>query len=231
MIEHRTIKRFNVVALIGVLAVLLPATASASVIFTNFGASLAYDTSQGNPIGNDFAGDDAAQGNSFVLSSEAIFRSAMVALSCDVGCPEVMNFTWTRPRTTATHPGAVIESFLFTDATLTALGNNNTPIAMTSVLHPTLLSGMPYWITVSSSVTNAFVWNNNSTGDTNDQAVSSDGGTTWFAPTGATSGALEVDGTVVPEPSPGFLAGAGLIVAWWRKRLASARPNWAMRLA
>ncbi len=230
MIDHRKIKRFKGVALIGALAAILPATASASVIFTNFGASLTYDTSQGNPVGNDFAGDDAAQGNSFILSSDAIFRSAMLALSCVVGCPAVMNFTVDLTADSGDSPGSVIESFFFTGTTLNALGNNNTPIALTSVLRPTLLSGTEYWITVSSSVRNAIVWNNNSTGDTNDQAVSSDGGTTWFSPTGATPGALEVDG-IVPEPSCGLLAGAGLIVALWRKRLASGRSRRARRLA
>jgi hypothetical protein len=231
MIDHRRIKRFKGVALIGALGALLPATASASVIFTNFGASLAYDTSQGNPVGNDFVGDDAAQGNSFILSSNAVFRSAMVALSCVVGCPAAMNFTVDLTADSSDSPGTVVESFLFPSATLNALGNNNAPIALTSVLHPTLLSGMQYWITVSSSVTYAIVWNNNSTGDTNDQAVSSDGGATWFAPTGATPGALEVDGTVVPEPSAGLLAVTGLIVAWWRKRLASTRSSRASGLS
>lgn len=220
MIDYRRIKRFKGVALIGALAALLPATASASVIFTNFGASLPYDTSQGNPVGNDFAGDNAAAGDSFKLSSNAVFGSAMVALSCVVGCPAAMNFAVNLTADSSDSPGAVIESFLFTGTTLKALGNNNAPILLTSVLHPTLLSGMQYWVTVSSTVAYAIVWNNNSTGDTNDQAVSSDGGATWFAPTGATPGALEVDGTVAPEPAAGLLTGAGLIVAWWRKRLA-----------
>jgi hypothetical protein len=212
------------VALIGALAVLLPATASASVIFTNFGASLAYDTTQGISVGNDFAGDNIAEGDSFMPTSDAVFGSAMVALSCVVGCPADMNFTVDLTGDSGDSPGAVIESFLFTNATLDALGNNNAPIAMTSVLHPTLLAGVQYWITISSSVRYSIAWNNNSTGDTNDQAVSSDGGATWFAPTGGTPGALEVDSTtvVLPEPSAGFLAGAGLIVVWWLKRLASA---------
>ena len=114
MIDHRRIKGFQAVALIGALAGLLPATASASVIFTDFGASLAYDTSQGNPVGNDFAGDNAAQGDSFMLSSNAIFGSAKIALSCVVGCPAAMNFTVDLTTDLSDSPGAVIESFIFT---------------------------------------------------------------------------------------------------------------------
>jgi hypothetical protein len=221
MIDHRRIKRFKGVALIGALAALLPATASASVIFTNFGPTLAYDESQGNPVGNDFAGDNAAQGNSFMLPSNAIFGSAMVALSCVVGCPGAMNFTVNLTADSGDSPGTVIESFVFTGAPLNGLGNDNAPITLTSVLHPTLLFGREYWITISSSVANAIAWNNNSTGDIHDQAVSSNGGVTWFSPSGATPGALELDGTFVPEPSAGLLAGTGLIVAWWWKRLAT----------
>ena len=231
MIDHPSIKPLQSLALFGALTALLPVSASASsILFTNFGASLAYDTSQGNPVGNDFAGDNAAQGDSFIVSSNAVFQSALVALSCVVGCPASMSFTVDLTADSSDSPGPIIESIPLTGVTLNALGNNNSPIAVTSVLDPTLLSGKRYWVTVSSSVNYAIVWNNNSTGDTNDQAVSSDGGATWFAPTGATPGALEVTGIVL-EPSAGLLAAAGLIVACRRKCLPRDAENRADRIS
>lgn len=218
MINHRRIKRLAGTGLIGVLAAALPATASASLLFTNFGPSLAYDVTQGGTVGNDFGGDNSAEGDSFTLSSNARFGSALVALSCVVGCPAPANFAVSLRADNGDSPGSIIESFIFTNDTLGALGNNNAPIGMTSVLSPTLLAGTRYWITVSSSLAFAVAWNNTSTGDTNDQAISSDGGATWFAPTGATPGALEVDGVLLPEPSAGILAGVGLVFAFWRRR-------------
>jgi hypothetical protein len=221
MIEYRRLKHFGGVALIGALAALLPATASAGVIFTNFGAGLAYDVTQGNPVGNDFVGDNAAEGDSFIPTSNAVFGSALLALSCAANCvPE--NFTISLMADNADSPGAAIESFNFVGFSLGALGNNNAPVKVTSVLQPTLLAATRYWFTVSSSLNFAIVWNNNTTGDTNDQAVSSDGGATWFAPSGMTPGALEVDSPAVgtPEPSAGLLAGAGLMAVWWLKRRA-----------
>ncbi len=44
-----------------VIAVTLPAVAQASIIFTNLGAGQSYDVTQGNPVGNDFAGDNAGR--------------------------------------------------------------------------------------------------------------------------------------------------------------------------
>ena len=224
MIQHRRGIQIHKVALMGALAAILPASASAAtILFTNFGSSMAYDTTQGNPVGNDFAGDNAAEGDSFMIGSAATFSSANLALSCVVGCPAAMNFTVDLTADSGDSPGAIIESFAFTNVTLGALGNNNTPITVTSVLHPLLAASTQYWITVSSSLSYSIVWNNNSTGDTNDQAVSSDGGATWFSPSGATPGALQVNGNLsaAPEPSGGLLAAAGLIAAWQlRKRIA-----------
>jgi hypothetical protein len=220
MIDYRMVKRVKNVVMIGALAAALPALAPAAAIFTNFGPSLAYDITQGNPVGNDFGGDNAAEGDSFTPSASATFGSARLALSCVIGCPAAMNFTVSLDSDSSDSPGAAIESFSFTSAMLNVLGNNNTPITVTSLLHPTLSSGARYWITVSSSLTYAIAWNDNSTSDVSNQAVSSDGGATWFSPSGQTPGALEVDSVAAPEPSSAWLFGAGLILALLRKRSA-----------
>lgn len=220
MMSH-FMKRIETTVLLGALAAVLPATASATVLFTNFGPMLSYDVTQGNLVGNDFAGDNLAEGDSFTSAATGVFTSATLALSCVTGCPAAMNFTVDLTADSSDSPGTVIEGFLVTGAVLGALGNSNTPITLNSVLHPTLTLGTQYWITVSSSINYTISWNNNSTGDMNDQAVSTDGGATWFAPSGATPSALQVNGTT-PEPTTGALVGGvGLLLALARKRLAA----------
>jgi hypothetical protein len=210
----------QVAVFLGSLAAMLPVTASAGVIFTNFGPSLAYDTTQGNAVGNDFAGDNLAQANSFISSVTGAFTSAELALSCVIRCPAAMDFSIALTADNSDSPGSVIESFSLTGVTLNALDGTNAPITVNSVLHPALVIGTRYWITASSSTSYTIVWNNNFTGDANDQAVSQDGGATWFAPSGATPSALEVDGTV-PEPSTAVsVAAAGMLLGWARKRFS-----------
>jgi hypothetical protein len=205
------------------LAVSLPAIAPASIIFTNLGAGQSYDMTQGNPVGNDFAGDNAAQGDTFTPTASATLSSIEVALTCIVDCPASESFTVALRANIADAPGAVIESFTFTGRTLGALGNNNPLITATSVLHPTLTAGTQYWITVSSLVNFAISWNDNGTGDTSDQAISSDGGASWFSPSGMTPSAYEVDGTItgVPEPSTTILFGSAVMLSLmvYRSRL------------
>jgi hypothetical protein len=171
---------------------------------------MSYDVTQGNPVGNDFVGDNAAQADSFVLSGNATFQSLAVGLSCVGTCPGSDNFTISLDANSGGAPGAVIESFIFTGVTLGPLGSNNTPITAASVLMPLLTGGTEYWITLTSSPSYAIAWNLNSTGDTDPQATSSDGGATWFAPSGMTPSALQVNG-IVPEPSAGLLLAGGLL--------------------
>ncbi len=213
-------KRIQSAVLLGALAAMLPGTSSAGIIFTNFGPALSYDVTQGNSVGNDFVGDNLAQGDSFTPMVNANFTGARLALSCAFGCPAAESFTIDLTADNSDSPGATIEAFSLSNVILGGLGNNNAPITVTSVLNPALAAGTQYWITVSSSVANSIVWNNNSTGDTNDQAISTDGGATWFAPSGATPSALEVDG-LVPEPSTAVLfTAAGLLLGLARKRFS-----------
>ena len=60
-------------------------------------------------------------------------------------------------------------------------------------------------------------------GDASSQAISTDGGTTWFSPSGLTPGAYAVFGTAaaVPEPSTLVLLSSGvvgLLGSRWRRR-------------
>ena len=200
--------------LIWILALVAPAVAPASVIFTDFGAGHSYDITGGNPIGNAFDGNNYAEGESFTPAANANFGSVSVAMGCNVGCPVAANFTISLTSDSGDSPGAAIESFIFTSFTLGATGLNNAPIIATSVLKPLLTSGTQYWITVASSIAYSSTWNWNSTGDTADQAISVDGGASWFSPSGLTPGAFEVDSAATattPEPGTSLLLGAGLL--------------------
>lgn len=198
--------------LIWTLALAAPAIAPASVIFTNFGAGQTYDTTVGNPIGNAFDGNNYAEGDTFAPVTNAIFGSVQVALSCTFGCPAAENFTFALNSDAGGQPGVVIESFHFPATMLGPLGTNNVPVTATSILKPLLTAGTPYWITVTSSISFSIAWNSNSTGDAADQAISIDGGASWFSPSGLTPGAFEVDSAAVPEPGAGLLISGGLFV-------------------
>lgn len=167
----------------------------ASVIFTNLGPGSSYDTTGGNPIGNDLAGDNAAQGNTFTQGSTAALGSLDIALSCSFCTGSgAESFTVDLTTDSSGTPGTILESFAFNSYTLNALGGNNPLIVANSVAHPILTAGTAYWITVSTSSTaNAITWNWNSTGDTSNEAISTDGGSSWFAPSGLTPGAYQVN--------------------------------------
>ncbi len=210
------------IVLASVLAAALAGGASADVIFTNFGAGMSYNTGLGNPVGNDFAGDNVAEADSFIPTTNARVQSLALALSCVVSCPASDNFTITLAANNGGSPGAAIENFVFTSTLLGSLGSNNASIIATSVLDPILQHGTEYWVIVKSTPNYAIAWNLNSTGDMSPQASSTDGGATWLSPSGMTPSALQVNGTLIPEPSAGLLLASGLLGLAILRRLRSA---------
>jgi len=182
-------------------SVLLPAAAVANPVFSNFGPAQGYNTLNGSPVGNAFDGNNYAEGATFTPSANAIFGSLDIALSWAFSAP-ASSFIVDLTQNNGGQPGAVIESFTVSGGLLQQQGNNNAPLALNSVLHPSLLAGTAYWITVATAnARDSIVWNDNSTGDVSNQAVSTDGAATWFAPSGGTPGAYEINSyTAVPEP-------------------------------
>jgi hypothetical protein len=202
----------RVPALFAMLVSLLaaPTIARADIVFTNFGPSYLYDVTEGNSVGNGLngSGNNYAEGETFTPTATYTLNTIRVALS-SANNDNTNDDTLTVNLTVdaGDQPGAVLESFSIAPGTLGPLGSDNPPIVLTSLLNPTLTGGTQYWVTVSDAAGNdAIVWNLNNQGDSNDQATSTDGGSTWFAPTGNTPGAFEVDGTFVgaiaaPEPA------------------------------
>jgi PEP-CTERM motif len=207
---------FSASLLIWAVAALTTPVASADIMFTNFGAGDSYDASTGNAVGNFFDGNNYAQGGTFVASETQKLTSISVALGCFFACPD--DFTISLHADSSDMPGASLEAFDVSGAKLGAFGNNNPPVQVTSVLMPILTAGKRYWVTVSSPDTDSIEWNLNSTGDTSDEAISTDGATTWFSPSGLTPGAFEVVAT--PEPTSLLLLGTLLSGFALRKRLS-----------
>jgi hypothetical protein len=192
----------------------------AAIVYSNFGPSFAYNVTGGNIVGNDFAGDNLAEGDTFRPTSTTTLSTIEIALSCSTGGCAVP-FTVSLDSDGGDQPGATLESFTVAGTSLGGLGNNNAPIMLTSVLHPTLVSGTQYWLAVTATVADSISWNWNLTGDTSDQAISTDGGATWFSPSGLTPGAYEIDGaSAVPEPGTLLLLAAGGVLIGLNRKLS-----------
>jgi len=187
-------------------ALLATQTASATVVFTNFGPSLAFDYTQGNTIGNDFSGDNLASGATFTpLSTNYTFNSLTIALSCFFA-PCADPFIVALTQDSAGQPATVIESFSVGGGTLSTSGSAYSPIVITSISHPTLSAGTAYWVTVATSTNNVGSWDLNNTGDVSSVALSYDAGVNWSA--GGNPGAYQIDGAaIIAAPEPGSLIG------------------------
>lgn len=211
-----TTHRSSILTSIGVWTLLFaaPAVSRADIVFTNFGAGFSYNTGLGNPVGNAFDGNNYAQGDTFTPTTSADLSSLDIALSCAFagGCPDA--FTVSLTGDSGNQPAAApLESFAVLGTSLGLEGVNNPPVVLNSVLQPSLKAGTQYWVTVSADLNDSIAWNLNSTGDTSAEALSTDGGATWFSPSGLTPGAYQVNGAApVPEPGARVLLGAVLLL-------------------
>jgi hypothetical protein len=197
-----------------------PSIAEAGTIFTNFGPGLTYDINSGNSIGNAFDGNHWAEANTFTPTVNGSFQSLRIALSCAFSCPDAVTVNLTSDA--GNQPGLILESFSVPGGFIGPIGVDNAPVLLTSVLMPQFLTGVQYWVAVTAPLTDTVAWNLNVTGDVSDQASSTDGGATWFSPSGNTPGALEVNAapaSSVPEPgTSALLVGGALLLGLIRGR-------------
>jgi len=213
---------------LGICAALLssPGVSHADTLFSNLGPGSSYNTALGNPVGDglDGSGFNYAQGATFTPGQTDTLTSIVLALSC-AACPAAGSLTLTLTENVAGHPGAALESFSILGSSLGNLGNNNPLITVSSLLQPSLSAGTPYWVTVSGLPTSALAWNWNNTGDASAEAISVDGGASWFSPSGLTPGAYAINGipAAIPEPRTLWLVttavlGLGIAQFQLRKR-------------
>lgn len=210
----------------GALVLATPGAAwASSILYTNFGSGLSYNTALANTVGNDFIGDNLGQGDSFKTSVTSTVGDVLIALGDFFSSTNTSAITVSLDSNASGLPGGTLESWTIAPGTLGSVGNNNAPIDLTSVLHPTLTSGTLYWLTATTDTGDTIGWGLDTTGDPHNTATSIDGGATWFdsTSTGLTPGAFQVDGptivnTGVPEPGTLVLLGSGLALAARRSR-------------
>ena len=189
----------------------------ASIIFSNFGPGIMY-APDGVGIGfapGDPAGKNRSYGTGFTVTGQS-YR--LTDLNLPLGLISGTNAVQVAiTADNAGSPGAVLESFL-----LTSVGQPQSPLSLIlipSALHPILNEGSQYWVTVSGGAPDTFaLWALTLSGITGPAAAKLFPNDPWSVNINRT-GALQVGGTVVPEPSPILLISISLLsLAASRKR-------------
>jgi hypothetical protein len=107
-------------------------------------------------------------------------------------------------------PGAAIETFHFDNA-MGAFGDANPPLQADSVTHPTLDSGVTYWLVASATGDTYAIWNDSLSDTSGAASQNLSDGLGWSFYPGETTGAFRI--TAVPEPASLGLFGAGMLAA------------------
>jgi hypothetical protein len=144
------------------IAVLDIAPAGGGVIYSNFGSAMTFDTDRFHGWGiNGFFNENTGQqgiAHRFTPGVTDLFQSAEIALVAFSGPPTVHVYLQLDSNGI---PGPVLEQI-----NVTGLTSVPTIFEATSVLHPLLQSGTPYWLTVVAGADRVLAgWQWNSTGD------------------------------------------------------------------
>jgi len=194
----------------------LPGASFANSFAGNLGGPApGYDTTNGNLVGNDFAGDNLGEAITFTAGSTAQLNSISLALSCYLSgyCSDDLTIALTSD--SSGMPGSALETFTYSSGSLGDFGDPNPLVVLDSVTNPLLTAGTHYWITITDDGNDTAVWNLNQTGDSSATLTSLDGGATW-ANAGLTPGAYQVN---VPEPASLSLLGSALFLGIARKAI------------
>jgi hypothetical protein len=208
-----THSRSRIILIAATILFIAAGQAGATAIFSTFGPGDSYAANgqgmaSGWAIGFPF---------SFGGPQSYLFDSVELAVGLYYG-PNQLNLSL---RTDAAGvPGAVLESFSFTDQMV--LYQSGSSILMgASVSHPLLSPGTNYWLVGSGASNGDPVWSFSSLGITGTM-VGSNGGS-WMSVANWQMGAFRINGmdNAAPIPAPGAILlgtlGAGL-VGWLRRR-------------
>jgi len=177
--------------------------ARAGIVFDDFAPGDKFNPVDGYVVsgGSDGVLRVAAQ---FTAAASGELSSIRLALAYIAGTND---FTVSLLTDDGDSPGAtVLESISLTDAP--TYGGAYSPETVTSLLHPSLVSGTRYWVEVAAAAPSTMgTWNFNTTG-ANGLVFQTGNG---VAP--ATLPAFAVDVTAVPEPSSLTLCGVAMACA------------------
>lgn len=208
-------------------AALLERLDAATILFSNL-------VQPGNQYGPDgvgightpafqIAGDYLSYGVEFTPSMTAQLTTIETPFGINSGIDQVQAFLMTNA---GGAPGAVIESFA-----LSGLPTAPGPIALATINSapdPLLVRGQQYWVVATGGPSTFATWSltlfqGDPTGGGASQTVVGGIAQPWDIGSGARTGALEVFGNPVPEPSSGWLVACILLF------LAVRGTRWSLR--
>ncbi|MGA2068389.1 MAG: PEP-CTERM sorting domain-containing protein [Thermoguttaceae bacterium] len=216
-----TVRLFLAVVAFG--AILGPVGSSeAGVIYSTLGPGDTYAGNLGLEVGYN-SSNDWVPACAFTPATTVSFEEMDLAVGYDVGHGGMENSIVVQLRAdNSGAPGSVLEAFTFTNLPVFGSVSSGNLRVGDSVLHPELVAGTQYWVTVLPGAAGASdAWNLSSPTVDGLLTGSSNGGSTWGAAIDGQQAGFRIDGSAVPEPSTLALLGVGalgLAVYAWRKR-------------